>query len=81
MTVPGQALALRADLLKSPDYVKELEKLQDAVGTFPDAVAKSIIRDELGLQSPEEIFDFVQDEPIASASIGQVTRKHISLFD
>lgn len=72
--VTGQALALRADLLKSPDYVRELEKLQDAVGVFPDPVAKRIMCEELGVEAPEDLFEFVQAEPIASASIGQVGR-------
>lgn len=73
----GQALALRADLLKSPDYVRELEKLQDAVGTFPDSIAKRIISSELGVERPEDIFEFVEDGPIASASIGQVYKARL----
>ena len=30
----GQALSLRPDLVKSPEYVRELAKLQDEVGAF-----------------------------------------------
>ena len=51
-------------------FRQELEKLQDAVGTFSDDIAMSIIKDELG--SPEELFEFTPPTPIASASIGQV---------
>lgn len=44
---------------------------QDEVGTFPNSVAFDIIREDLGA-SPQEIFDFVYPDPVASASIGQV---------
>jgi predicted unusual protein kinase regulating ubiquinone biosynthesis (AarF/ABC1/UbiB family) len=39
----GQALSLRQDLVKNAEYVRELTKLQDEVGTFPNAVAMQII--------------------------------------
>lgn len=45
--------------------------LQDEVGTFPNRVAFAIIEEDLGAP-PEEIFDFVYPDPVASASIGQV---------
>ena len=67
----GQALALRPDLVKSPEYVRELQKLQDEVGTFDNDVAMKIIEQELGT-SANNIFDFDPKLPIASASIGQV---------
>ncbi|CAM9644715.1 unnamed protein product, partial [Heterosigma akashiwo] len=67
----GQALSLRPDLVKVPQYVAELAKLQDAVGTFPNAQAMAIIEEDLGAP-PEEIFEFIYPEPVASASIGQV---------
>jgi predicted unusual protein kinase regulating ubiquinone biosynthesis (AarF/ABC1/UbiB family) len=63
---------LRADLIKVPEYVRELEKLQDAVGTFPTPVAMAIIKNELALTSPNELYDFTPPTPVASASIGQV---------
>jgi len=50
---------------------QELEKLQDAVGTFPDTIAMSIIQEELG-RPADEVFEFTPPSPIASASIGQV---------
>jgi predicted unusual protein kinase regulating ubiquinone biosynthesis (AarF/ABC1/UbiB family) len=40
----GQALSLRQDLIKNAEYVRELTKLQDEVGTFPNAVAMQIIQ-------------------------------------
>lgn len=69
----GQALSLRPDLVKSADYVRELSKLQDEVGTFPNDVAFGIMREELG-RDPDEVYEFNPPEPIASASIGQVYR-------
>eukprot|EP00981_Chlorochromonas_danica_P000920 scaffold222_cov176-Ochromonas_danica.AAC.7 len=72
----GQALALRQDLLKSADYVRELQKLQDEVGTFDNDVAMQIISDELG-RPANEIYEFDPPYPIASASIGQVYRARL----
>lgn len=44
---------------------------QDEVGTFPNRVAYEIMKEDLGAP-PEEIFEFLYPDPIASASIGQV---------
>lgn len=44
---------------------------QDEVGTFPNSVAFRIMEEDLGVP-PQEVFDFVYPDPIASASIGQV---------
>lgn len=72
----GQALSLRPDLLKSPEYVRELQKLQDEVGTFSNEVALKIISDELGT-SASNIYEFDPILPIASASIGQVYKARL----
>lgn len=72
----GQALSLRPDILKSPEYVRELTKLQDEVGTFPNDVAMQIITDELG-KNATDVFEFDPPDPIASASIGQVYRARL----
>lgn len=45
---------------------------QDEVGTFPNSVAMGIIEQDLGLPA-NQIFDFVHPNPVASASIGQVS--------
>lgn len=73
----GQALALRPDLLKSLEYVEELSKLQDEVGTFDNNEAMKIICEELGVSSTDEVFEFDPPYPIASASIGQVYRARL----
>jgi len=69
----GQALALRPDIIKSPEYVAQLTTLQDEVGTFDNNVAMGMISEELG-RDAHEIFEFDPPLPIASASIGQVYR-------
>ena len=72
MTKSGQALSLRQDLVKSPEYVRELAKLQDEVDTFPTSIAMEIINNELKIRDANEIYEFDSPDPIASASIGQV---------
>lgn len=67
----GQALALRPDIVKSPEYIRELTKLQDEVGVFSNDIAMEIFRTELGFNATD-IFEFCSPDPIASASIGQV---------
>jgi ABC1 atypical kinase-like domain len=58
-------------------YHRELTKLQDEVGTFPHEIAMSIISEELGVENPEDIYEFDPPLPIASASIGIVYRARI----
>jgi hypothetical protein len=69
----GQALALRPDLIKSVDYIRELTRLQDEVGVFSNEAAMQIMKEDLG-RDPHEIYTFDPLLPIASASIGQVYR-------
>ncbi|WP_138444768.1 ABC1 kinase family protein [Sinomonas susongensis] len=66
----GQILSTRPDLLPEP-YQLELAKLQDAVPPVPPEEIRAVVREELGIDS-EEAFATFDDEPIASASIGQV---------
>eukprot|EP00531_Pseudo-nitzschia_arenysensis_P006025 CAMPEP_0116132988 /NCGR_PEP_ID=MMETSP0329-20121206/9859_1 /TAXON_ID=697910 /ORGANISM="Pseudo-nitzschia arenysensis, Strain B593" /LENGTH=860 /DNA_ID=CAMNT_0003627575 /DNA_START=258 /DNA_END=2840 /DNA_ORIENTATION=- len=71
----GQALSTRTDLLPTDKayYAIGLAELQDAVEpSFDSKEARDIIRDELGIQNIDDVFDYLSDEPIASASIGQV---------
>jgi ubiquinone biosynthesis protein len=66
----GQILSTRPDLVPV-DFTNELSKLQDNVPTFAFSAVKRIIETEFG--SPlEELFDFFDEVPFASASIGQV---------
>jgi len=68
----GQMLATRADLLPL-EYIDELSALQDRVPPFPDRQAMHLIESELG-RSVKEIFSKISENPIASASLGQVYR-------
>lgn len=71
----GQALASRPDLLPS-EYLEELQKLQDDVPRFSNKVALATVEEELGVKF-DEIFELVQEEPIAAASIGQVYKARL----
>ena len=66
----GQILSSRPDLVPV-DILQELARLQDAVPPFPFEDAKAVIESEFGV-SAEELFDRLDQQPLASASIGQV---------
>ena len=66
----GQALSSRPDLLPA-EYLEELQKLQDDVPVFSNKVAFATVEEELGVDF-DDVFELVQEEPIAAASIGQV---------
>mmetsp|Transcript_2933 Transcript_2933/g.11878 ORF Transcript_2933/g.11878 Transcript_2933/m.11878 type:complete len:807 (-) Transcript_2933:44-2464(-) len=71
----GQALASRPDLLPSL-YLKELQKLQDQVPPFPEAVAFEQFKRETG-KDFQEVFELVEPRPVAAASIGQVYKARL----
>ena len=71
----GQILSVRPDLLPE-NYLKELSKLQDRVPPANPEDIKKIIEEELG-KNIEELFEYFEDTPIASASIGQVHRARL----
>jgi predicted unusual protein kinase regulating ubiquinone biosynthesis (AarF/ABC1/UbiB family) len=72
----GQALGTRADLLPLA-YVKELSTLQDQVPAFSTAEAFARIEAELG-RSLQECYAEIDNEPVASASLGQVYRARLA---
>lgn len=71
----GQALSSRPDLLPS-EYLEELQKLQDEVPTFSSRVALATVEEELGCDF-SDVFELVQEEPVAAASIGQVYKARL----
>jgi predicted unusual protein kinase regulating ubiquinone biosynthesis (AarF/ABC1/UbiB family) len=71
----GQTLGTRADLLPLA-YVKELATLQDKVPAFPTAEAFARMEAELG-KNLAECYAEIDNEPIASASLGQVYRARL----
>jgi ubiquinone biosynthesis protein len=75
----GQVLSTRPDLIPV-EFIEELSKLQDSVPPFPFADAETIIQRELGAPS-SDVFDRIDVEPAASASIGQVHRARLKNGD
>jgi len=69
----GQALSIRPDVLPPP-AIYELQKLCDAVPSYPTAAALALIEAELGAPA-SSLFELdASSEPIAAASLGQVYR-------
>ncbi len=68
----GQVLSSRPDLIPV-DLTKELARLQDNIPSFGFDQVKLIIASEFG-RPWDELFDSMDEKPVASASIGQVHR-------
>jgi ubiquinone biosynthesis protein len=68
----GQIISTRPDLIPL-DFIKELSRLQDNVPAFSFEQVRKVIDSEFD-RSPEDVFDSLDEEPLASASIGQVHR-------
>ncbi|WP_379969470.1 ABC1 kinase family protein [Ectobacillus sp. sgz5001026] len=66
----GQIASTRRDLIPE-EITGELEQLQDQVSSFSIEQVRAIIAGELG-GNVEEIFTDFHEEPLATASIGQV---------
>lgn len=66
----GQALSTRPDLLR-PLYLEELEKLQDQLPPFDNAIAYRFIEEELGAP-PQDLYTELTPSPVSAASLGQV---------
>ncbi len=66
----GQILSTRADLV-GPELADELSQLQSHVPADPPEAIRELIEQELG-RSIEDCFAEFSDDPLASASIGQV---------
>jgi ubiquinone biosynthesis protein len=68
----GQVLSTRPDLIPA-EFILELSRLQDNVPPFGFCETEKIIQSEFGVPI-DEIFDFPDKTPVASASIAQVYR-------
>ena len=72
----GQLLSTRSDLLPAA-YLEALSRLQDEVAPFGADEARRIVEEELGLPVADAFASF-SDEPMASASLGQVHRAKLA---
>jgi len=68
----AQIFASRADLIPEP-YVSTLSTLTDQVPPVPTPAIRHEIERSYG-QTPEQLFERFDDEPLAAASLGQVHR-------
>jgi predicted unusual protein kinase regulating ubiquinone biosynthesis (AarF/ABC1/UbiB family) len=75
----GQFMSSRLDVLP-PEITKELEGLQDEVPPVPFAAIRALAEAELGV-SLDRAFSFVDETPLAAASLGQVHRARLSEVD
>ena len=72
----AQLLSARADILPEP-YLSEISRLQDQVPPDPLSEVKAVIEAELGAPVAE-LFQEFREEPIATASLGQVYRARVN---
>lgn len=68
----GQILATRVDLF-SPEWIREFEKLQDRVPPLPFEAIRKQLEHDLGAPT-NNVFDYLEEKPLAAASIAQVHR-------
>ena len=66
----GQLLSTRPDLVPQ-DIIVELRRLQDSARPEPFEAIRGVVEDDLGL-TLEQAFEWFDEEPIGSASVGQV---------
>jgi ubiquinone biosynthesis protein len=71
----GQLLSNRRDILP-PDWIRELEHLQDEVPPLPFEAMQKLLKEEL-MGEEEQYFRFIEKEALASASIAQVHRAEL----
>jgi ubiquinone biosynthesis protein len=68
----AQVLSNRPDVLPEP-LIREFEKLQSDVPPIPFAVVRQTVEREMG-RPVDEVFEYLLEKPLGSASIGQVHR-------
>jgi len=75
----GQFMSSRLDVLP-PEVTTELEGLQDEVPPVAFAAIRQLAEAELGVPL-EMAFSFVDETPVAAASLGQAHRARLSMTD
>ncbi len=71
----GQILSTRPDLLPS-EYIQEFSRLTDRIPEFAFDEVQSILRQQFAGQF-EDLFESIEEKPIAAASISQVHRARL----
>lgn len=71
----AQIASNRPDILPE-ELIHELKKLQSDVKPFPYAEAREIVAESLG-RPIDEVFEFIIEKPLGSASIGQVHKARL----
>ena len=66
----GQLLSSREDLFDE-GFIDEMKKLRDKVSGVPFSDSKAVIEEAFG-RKVEQIFEYIDEEPIGTASIGVV---------
>ena len=75
----GQFMSSRLDVLP-PEITKELEGLQDEVPPVPFPAIRALAEAELGV-TLDRAFSFVDETPLAAASLGQAHRARLAEMD
>ncbi|MEY4514959.1 MAG: hypothetical protein RLZZ450_7081 [Pseudomonadota bacterium] len=75
----GQILSTRPDLIPA-EVIEELQKLQDDVPPVPFDQVRPVLERELGA-TLDEIYEMLDERPLASASIAQVHRALLRVPD
>ena len=72
----GQLLSTRPDLL--PDhYLEALAELQDDVESIPFEQVREMVEEDIGMRI-SKAFEYFEEEPMATASIGQVHKAKLT---
>lgn len=74
----GQFISTRVDILPE-EIIRELASLQDEVPTIRFSKIRRVIDAELG--DTNQYFAWIQEEPVAAASLGQVHRAQLKTGD
>ena len=69
----GPPACIRRPDVAPPEFLRELEKLQDQIPPFPSGQAYAVIQSELGVPA-SQVFSSLSPEAVAAASLGQVYR-------
>ena len=75
----GQFLSSRLDVLP-PEITRELEGLQDEAPAVPFAQVRALAEQEFGMPL-DRAFAWIDETPIAAASLGQAHRARLSALD